>query len=100
MRAGLEELPGRRELLWSLAEVLIEKRSEREALEAIQRLRDAGFGAAETGVLTARLMAANDTRAEAAAGLQVSFATLVSQITRQRDPFRANLALRAGLLLA
>jgi tetratricopeptide (TPR) repeat protein len=98
LRLGLKVLPGRFELLWEYADVLVGMGSS-EARGAIDGLKNIGVSQAERDVLSARLLVRDRQWAAAVELLVNAHAQLNGREYRERSPFLAGLVERCNLLL-
>jgi tetratricopeptide (TPR) repeat protein len=99
LREGLKKLPNQVELLWSLAELLVEQRHKNEALEVIARLAREGTPAAELDYLRAGLLANEFQWPEAAELLERIYPLLVGLPNSDQDWFIGRLVQQTSLLL-
>jgi Tfp pilus assembly protein PilF len=98
LNQGLEKLPGRLELLWEHADLLVTTGSS-EAPAAVERLNSKGVAQAERDVLSARLLIRELKWADALKLLVNAHAQLFGRENQQRSPFLAALLEQSNFLL-
>jgi tetratricopeptide (TPR) repeat protein len=99
LREGLGQLPKQVELLWSLAELLIEQEQKQETLEVIARLAKEDVPGAELDYLRASLLTKEGQWPHAAELLEKIYPLLVGLPNSDRDWFVARLIEQTGLLI-
>jgi tetratricopeptide (TPR) repeat protein len=100
LRNGLEKVPGQIDLLWDLADLLVDRNQQGEATETIERLQKLSFPQAELDYLKARLKVHDRNWLEAARLLEECSPRLFGRTERGKETLFGALAQRSDLLLA
>jgi tetratricopeptide (TPR) repeat protein len=100
LRAGLKELPEQVDLLWDLADALVQQKARQELTEVVDRLKKLGFEQAELDLFNARLLVLEGKRAKAARLLEDIYPRLQGRLEESKNAFFADLVQQSDLLLA